>query len=100
MSSKQLTVKKKECTPSWMLDKTADEEVNETLDGAYEEVPDSAVSSKSNIIGSHYSYKVKIKECGKLLKVRLCLRGTVFRRMKKFKTTRRPLSLISFACLL
>lgn len=75
VGSKQLTRKKKKCAPSWLLDKTVDKEVNEAWNGAYKEVPDSAILFNSNIIESHIVYKIKIKEGKKRSMARLCPHG-------------------------
>lgn len=65
-----------EGAPNWLLDEAVKKEIDETWNGAFEEVNDDAVGPNENVISSHMIYNIKQGEGGKFkLKARLCPHG-------------------------
>lgn len=76
IGSGQVTRKSMECAPAWLVKKAVDEEINSNWSEAYEEVTEASVPMNSNVLDSHFVYKIKIEEAGKKrLKARLCPHG-------------------------
>lgn len=72
----QVSRKKMDCAPQWVLDKAVAEELDKAWKDAYVEVPEQTVPRNANIITSHIVYKVKREEKGHMrMKARLCPHG-------------------------
>lgn len=65
IAGEQVTKRKIECAPPWLIDRAIDEEVNTKWEGSHECVKESEVSRREKVIDSHFVYKVKIEEAGK-----------------------------------
>ena len=76
LGSEQVTRRKMECAPPWIVEKAVTAEYTSNWADAYIEVKDEDVRKGANVIGSHIVYKVKVEENGrKRLKARLCPHG-------------------------
>lgn len=76
LGSAQVTRRKMECAPPWIVNKAIEAELKSNCKDAYEEVMDADVPQSANVIGSHIVYNIKVEENGKKrLKARLCPHG-------------------------
>ena len=76
LGSEQVTRRKLECAPPWVVEKAVKSEYNSNWADAYVEVKEVDVPKGANVIGSHIVYKVKVEENNrKRLKARLCPHG-------------------------
>lgn len=76
VGSEQVTRRRMECAPQWILDKSVKTELDSNWSEAYVAVQEDSVPINANIISSHFVYKVKNEENGKKrLKARLCPHG-------------------------
>lgn len=70
------TIKKLEGAPSWITNKSLQEEHDNKWIGAYREVEENGLQKKDNVITSHVIYKVKTSEDGdNSMKVRIFPHG-------------------------
>lgn len=75
--SEQVTRKRMECTPQWVLDKSLKTELDDNWAEAYIPVNYQDVSRGANVISSHFFYNVKQEEVDtKRLKARLFPHGS------------------------
>lgn len=76
IGSDQVTRKRMECAPQWILDKAVRSELEVNWKDAYVPIIESDVPRKANVITSHFVFKIKKEEGGKMrLKARLCPHG-------------------------
>lgn len=76
LGSEQVTRRKIEGAPPWVIQKAVKTEYDSNWADAYVEVKDRDVPKGANVIGSHIVYKVKVEENNrKRLKARLCPHG-------------------------
>lgn len=75
VGGEQLTRRRMECAPTWILDQAMRKEIEDNWEGAIERIPEKDVPRHANVISSHIIYKVKQEEGHKRMKARLCPHG-------------------------
>lgn len=76
LGSEQVTRRKMECAPPWIVEKAVKTEYNSNWANSYIEMKDADVPKGANVIGSHIVDKVKVEENNrKRLKAHLCPHG-------------------------
>lgn len=76
IGSDQVTRRRLEGVPAWIIERSLKEEHDSNWKDAYESVDERNVSRGENVIASHVVYKLKVDEKGgKRLKARICPHG-------------------------